>query len=318
VLCVQVLLMAWAPESPVYLESIGSKGAADAAYLRLWGERALLPPPEEPLEHATGAGRGGAGAAATHGSLRQPLLRRPSPSAAAGSSSTPGGSPSSRRQLQPPGGPRALLPPRQHQHVQQQQQQQQHEPSRVLDAPLYAAGAAGSAGSGYGCSSAAAAAAAARALSGASGSSGAARALLGASGSGGAAAGLAAGGGWEQLLQRRYRWMMVLALGLPLLQQASGVNTVVYYSSQVCVCMGGWAAHWSHGLQETCAGLCPVAWRQCARQRAPIAATVDAAASHARHTLLRAPWKRRRRCLLPRGCARPLPLPSSRAASTWL
>lgn len=35
------------------------------------------------------------------------------------------------------------------------------------------------------------------------------------------------------LARREYRWMLCLALGLPLLQQACGINTVVLYSSEV-------------------------------------------------------------------------------------
>ena len=40
-------------------------------------------------------------------------------------------------------------------------------------------------------------------------------------------------GAWEDLAKRRYRRVMVLAAGLPLLQQLSGINTVVLFSSQV-------------------------------------------------------------------------------------
>ncbi|KAK9866097.1 hypothetical protein WJX84_006291 [Apatococcus fuscideae] len=40
-------------------------------------------------------------------------------------------------------------------------------------------------------------------------------------------------GTWEDLLSMQYRRIMLLAAGLPLLQQASGINTVIYYSSQV-------------------------------------------------------------------------------------
>jgi hypothetical protein len=39
--------------------------------------------------------------------------------------------------------------------------------------------------------------------------------------------------GWTALGKREYRLMMALAIGLPLLQQASGINTVIYYSSDV-------------------------------------------------------------------------------------
>lgn len=48
-----------------------------------------------------------------------------------------------------------------------------------------------------------------------------------ASGSGGGAA------GWAALWEPRYRRVMVLAAALPLTQQASGINTVIFYSSQV-------------------------------------------------------------------------------------
>ncbi|KAF6258875.1 hypothetical protein COO60DRAFT_1076306 [Scenedesmus sp. NREL 46B-D3] len=50
-----------------------------------------------------------------------------------------------------------------------------------------------------------------------------------------------AGGDYEglgALLAHRYRLMMALAVGLPLLQQASGINTVVYYSSKVFASAG--------------------------------------------------------------------------------
>lgn len=40
-------------------------------------------------------------------------------------------------------------------------------------------------------------------------------------------------GGWGALLNRRYRRIMILASALPILQQASGINTVVFYSSDV-------------------------------------------------------------------------------------
>lgn len=39
--------------------------------------------------------------------------------------------------------------------------------------------------------------------------------------------------GWNALFKKQYRWMVVLALGVPTLQQLSGVNTVVLYSSQL-------------------------------------------------------------------------------------
>ena len=40
-------------------------------------------------------------------------------------------------------------------------------------------------------------------------------------------------GGWGSLLKRRYRRIMILASALPILQQASGINSVVFYSSDV-------------------------------------------------------------------------------------
>ena len=49
----------------------------------------------------------------------------------------------------------------------------------------------------------------------------------------GAAAAAPAKGGWGALLRRRYRRIMILAAGLPIWQQASGINTVVFYSSDV-------------------------------------------------------------------------------------
>lgn len=39
--------------------------------------------------------------------------------------------------------------------------------------------------------------------------------------------------GWRALWQPRYRRVMVLAGGLPLLQQLCGINTVIYYSSSL-------------------------------------------------------------------------------------
>ena len=45
--------------------------------------------------------------------------------------------------------------------------------------------------------------------------------------------GAAAVGGWGALFRRRYRRIMVLASSLPIWQQASGINTVVFYSSDV-------------------------------------------------------------------------------------
>ncbi|KAK9788826.1 hypothetical protein WJX73_001137 [Symbiochloris irregularis] len=44
--------------------------------------------------------------------------------------------------------------------------------------------------------------------------------------------------GWGALLEKRYRRIMVLAACLPLLQQGSGINTVILYSSQVFAMAG--------------------------------------------------------------------------------
>lgn len=41
--------------------------------------------------------------------------------------------------------------------------------------------------------------------------------------------------GWQDLERYEYRWMLALALGLPVLQQVCGVNTVILYSSTVSV-----------------------------------------------------------------------------------
>jgi hypothetical protein len=50
---------------------------------------------------------------------------------------------------------------------------------------------------------------------------------------GGEEGGAGVKGGWGALLRRRYRRIMILAAGLPIWQQASGINTVVFYSSDV-------------------------------------------------------------------------------------
>lgn len=39
--------------------------------------------------------------------------------------------------------------------------------------------------------------------------------------------------GWRCLLLPAYRRVVLLAIALPLLQQASGINTVIYFSSEV-------------------------------------------------------------------------------------
>jgi hypothetical protein len=42
--------------------------------------------------------------------------------------------------------------------------------------------------------------------------------------------------GWSALWQPRYRRVMILAAALPLAQQASGINTVIFFSTQVRLC----------------------------------------------------------------------------------
>lgn len=64
-------------------------------------------------------------------------------------------------------------------------------------------------------------------------------------GAGGGAGGIGDGGegaslGWSALWEPRYRRVMVLAAAIPLAQQASGINTVVFYSSQVGPRKQGW------------------------------------------------------------------------------
>lgn len=43
---------------------------------------------------------------------------------------------------------------------------------------------------------------------------------------------------WAGLLRNRYRWVLTLVLALPILQQLSGINTVVFYSSLVFASAG--------------------------------------------------------------------------------
>lgn len=197
VLCValpQVVLLSGCPESPVWLEGVGRRDAADEACIRLWGARAILADPDYEADAAraadlvSSASRGQPGLGAAHSGglgpggsagLTAPLLQQQQHTA--GSSTY-----SSRRQ----------------------------EPSRAFD------GGGGSVQRGS---------------VGFSGSGAGGGGIVGLSDSelvGGAAAdsGLE---GWQGLLAHRYRLMMALAVGLPLLQQASGINTVVYYSTKV-------------------------------------------------------------------------------------
>lgn len=48
-------------------------------------------------------------------------------------------------------------------------------------------------------------------------------------------------GGWSALFHGKYRRIMVLASALPILQQLSGINTVVFYSSDVSPLLGSFA-----------------------------------------------------------------------------
>ena len=52
-------------------------------------------------------------------------------------------------------------------------------------------------------------------------------------------------GEWGDLVQARYRRMMVLAVSLPLLQQASGINSITFYSSSVSPMLLAWCSHWT-------------------------------------------------------------------------
>ena len=44
--------------------------------------------------------------------------------------------------------------------------------------------------------------------------------------------------GWADLLKPRYRWIMLLTTILPLVQQLSGINTCILYSSEVRLAPG--------------------------------------------------------------------------------
>jgi hypothetical protein len=234
-LYVQVFVLAWCPESPVWLEGIGRQDAADTACLKLWGVYALVPDPGYPeveeTHHSSHFGAASAAAAAAAGpqqqqqQQQQPLLLLAGStgtsskgssmvglSAAAAAAAAAAASSPVRRMQQQPFLPAAA--------------------AAAWDSPRYSSAAAGAAGSGGwdGGSS----------FVGMTGLQSASSDLgwgdLGLGSPLGEGQGLGrrvAGGGWDSLLDRQYRWMMLLALGLPLLQQASGINTVVYYSSQV-------------------------------------------------------------------------------------
>ena len=53
-----------------------------------------------------------------------------------------------------------------------------------------------------------------------------------------AAAAAASSNSWQALQDPKLRPLLLLALALPLLQQASGINTVIYYSTQVFASAG--------------------------------------------------------------------------------
>lgn len=218
--------MAWCPESRVWLEGIGRRDAADVACLKLWGVHALVPDPDydDTTAHTPhlllpGSQHSVAGSAA-HGlaaaNLQQPLL-------GPGSNGTGSNSVVSSSVFGAPGSTSSPV-----------RRLQQAEANRAWDSPRYTLTAAATAtGSGGwdGSSS----------YSGYPGGYRAGSSDLGVLGlaDGGARTGGRAGA-WESLMERQYRWMMMLALGLPLLQQASGINTVVYYSSKVRSSLPSW------------------------------------------------------------------------------
>ena len=74
-------------------------------------------------------------------------------------------------------------------------------------------------------------------------------------------------GGWSALLNGRYRRIMILASALPILQQLSGINTVVFYSSDVSLKSGIRAAagfaivHITFGRPYPIADLTEVLWQ---------------------------------------------------------
>jgi hypothetical protein len=235
----QVFVLAWCPESPVWLQGIGNEDAADTACLKLWGVHALVPEPdyEADLDHvaASSAAAAAATAAASAGGgggLQQALLLSGSTGTSSNSSIVLGlaGASSPSRRLQQPVVTSAAM---------------------AWDSPRYVAagGFAAAAAGGWDSSSSYGMGPGLRSVSSDMG--------WGEEGGGGIAGGFRrqgqgsrTAGGWDCLLERQYRWMMLLALGLPLLQQASGINTVVYYSSQV----RGWngRAYWCWYRNRVC------------------------------------------------------------------
>lgn len=247
----QVFVLAWCPESPVWLESIGRRDAADAACLKLWGVHALMPGPDFDTTDTAAAAAAvqhhtthTALSASSQLLLQQPLLLQVPPPGAGGFSGGGGGGsstgPSSKASsLRGPYEGSLQASPVRRLHPQQQHPtaaEQFHLPPHLRttntawDSPHAAVGSGWDGGSS-------------------SSFGGIPGALLAGSPawtdafSGGAFAGARPGdlgvgtersaGGWDSLLQRQYSWMMLLALGLPLLQQASGINTVIFFSSQV-------------------------------------------------------------------------------------
>ncbi len=75
-------------------------------------------------------------------------------------------------------------------------------------------------------------------------------------------------GEWSDLVQRRYRRMMVLAVSLPLLQQASGINSITFYSSSV-----------------SCPGMLPLLLIQLKSRSAPHACNMSVCCGHTLHIL---------------------------------
>ncbi len=75
-------------------------------------------------------------------------------------------------------------------------------------------------------------------------------------------------GEWSDLVQRRYRRMMVLAVSLPLLQQASGINSITFYSSSV-----------------SCPGMLPFSLIQLKRRSAPHACNMCVCCGYILHVL---------------------------------
>jgi hypothetical protein len=237
----QVFVLAWCPESPVWLQGIGNEDAADTACLKLWGVHALVPEPdyEADLDHVAASSAAAAAAAAASagggGGLQQALLLSGSTGTSSNSSIVLGlaGASSPSRRLQQPVVTSAAMA---------------WDSPRYVAAGGFAAAAAGGSG-GWDSSSSYGMGPGFRSASSDMG--------WGEEGGGVIAGGFRrqdqgsrTAGGWDCLLERQYRWMMLLALGLPLLQQASGINTVVYYSSQV----RGWngRAYWCWYRNRVC------------------------------------------------------------------